>query len=125
MSASGFLLTIAAALITAISNILLRVGVLRAGGFGLSPENVAGDLWRLGKEPSFIIGILLYGLAALFWFRIISSENLATGYVVLVSVAFIAVNIGGYFVFREPVTVQKLVGLAVILMGIALVARSS
>lgn len=125
MSASGFLWTIAAALITAISNILLRVGVLRAGGFGLSAQNILGDLWRLCEQPLFLLGVLLYGVAALMWFRIISSENLATGYVVLVSVAFIAVNIGAYLVFREPMTVQKLVGIAVIITGIVLVAQSS
>ena len=125
MSASGFLFIIAAAFITAISNILLRIGVMRAGGFGVSAEGLVGDLWRLCQQPFFVIGMLLYGVAALTWIRILSTENLATGYVVLVSVAFITVNIGGYLVFREPVTVQKLVGMGVIITGIVLVAQSS
>ena len=125
MSASGLLFIVAAALVTAVSNILLRIGVQRGGGFGVSQDGLLRDVVRLSMEPAFLLGLALYGAAALVWFRIISTENLATGYVVLVSVAFITVNIGGYLVFREPVTVQKLVGMGVIITGIVLVAQSS
>lgn len=125
MSKVGLLFIVAAALTTAVSNILLRIGVLRTGGLGVSSEGVAADLWRLCQQPFFVLGMALYGVAALTWIRILSTETLATGYVLLVSVAFIAVNLGGYLVFREPLTVQKLVGMGVILAGIVLVAQPS
>ena len=125
MSAAGFVFIVSAALVTAISNILLRIGVKRAGGFGVSQHGLFRDLANLSAEPAFILGVLLYGVAALIWFRVVSTENLATGYVLLVSVAFISVTVGASLVFREPMTAQKIIGMGVILTGIILVARAT
>jgi multidrug transporter EmrE-like cation transporter len=99
------------------------MGVLREGGLSFSGDAFF-ELWRLCQQPLFVIGVVLYGLAALVWVRVISTEDLATGYVLLVSTAFIAVTIGAHFIFREPMTVQKLIGMAVIVTGIIIVGRS-
>jgi multidrug transporter EmrE-like cation transporter len=123
LSASGLFFIIGAACITAVSNVLLRIAVMRAGGFGISAHGIVKDLWQLIHQPWFVVGMLLYGLATLTWIRVLSTENFATAYVLLVSIAFLAVNVVGYLVFREPITVQKLIGIGVILMGIVMVAQ--
>lgn len=106
MSVVGATLILVAAVLTAVSNILLRIGVVRAGELDFS-KSFFSDLWRLCPEPAFTLGILLYGLAALVWIGIVSTEDLATGYVLLVSAAFIAVTLGAHFVVREPMTLQR------------------
>jgi multidrug transporter EmrE-like cation transporter len=42
----------------------------------------------------------------------------------LVSLTFVLVTLGAVFFFREPVSTQKIVGIAVIVAGIVLVASS-
>jgi multidrug transporter EmrE-like cation transporter len=56
--------------------------------------------------------------------RVLSTESVYVGYVLLISVAFMATSIGDMLVFREPFSAQRVVGGVVILLGIVLVARS-
>jgi len=124
LSLAGFCFTIVAALLAALSNILLRFGLMRGGGFGISDDGLVHDLVRLLWEPAFLGGLVLYGIALAAWMRVISTESVYVGYVLLVSVAFIATSVGDALLFREPVTLQRALGGAVILVGILLVARS-
>jgi len=119
MTSTGLLLVVLSALFTVSANLLMRGGVLRAGGFSLSLASALS----LCRQPLFLAGFILYGVAALIWFRVLSVENLSTSYPLLVSLTFILVTLGAIFFFKEPVSTQKLVGIAVIVAGIVLVAR--
>jgi len=110
--------------LTVASNLMLRCGVMQAGGFGLSLRTLVGDLLGLACQPLFVTGLMLYATAALVWFRVISTENLSSSYPLLVSLTFMLVTLGATVFFREPVSRQKVLGLAVILAGIVLVARA-
>jgi multidrug transporter EmrE-like cation transporter len=123
MSGRGMLLVGLSALLTVASNLMLREGVTRAGGFGLSLRMLVGDLLRLARQPLFVVGLVLYATAALVWFRVISTENLNSSYPLLVSLTFVLVTLGATVFFREPVSWQKVLGLGVILAGIVLVVR--
>ncbi|MEW6715929.1 MAG: hypothetical protein AB1345_00265 [Chloroflexota bacterium] len=123
MSERGLLLVGLSALLTVASNLMLRGGVIRAGGFTLSPGTLISDLLRLARQPLFLTGGVLYAMAALVWFRVISTENLNNSYPLLVSITFVLVTLGATMFFREPVSWQKVLGLGVILVGIVLVAR--
>jgi len=123
MSLIGLLLIGLAALLTAISNLALRSGLDRAGGFGLSFDNLGSNLLALFREPLFITGVILYGIAALVWFRVISTENLSSAYPLLVSITFMLVTLGAVMLFHEPVSWPKMLGICLILAGIVLVAR--
>lgn len=118
------LLVIIAALMTVTSNLMLRAAVTRAGGFTLSINSLIQDLFRLAKQPLFLIGLFFYGLAALVWFRVISTENLNSSYPVLVGTTFLLVTIGATLLFREPISWFKAFGLGMILIGIIVVSRS-
>ena len=120
MTGAGLLLVILSALFTVSANLMMRGGVLRAGGFSLSLASALS----LGRQPLFVGGVILYGVAALIWFRVLSVENLSTSYPLLVSLTFVLVTLGAIFIFREPVSSQKLIGIAVIVAGIILVARA-
>ena len=124
MSERGLLLVGLSALLTVASNLMLREGVTRAGGFGLSLEKLVGDLARLARQPLFVAGLALYAMAALVWFRVISTENLNSSYPVLVSLTFVLVTLGATVFFREPVSWQKVMGLGLILVGVLLVSRA-
>ena len=124
MTERGLLLVVFTAVLTVASNLMLRGGVTRAGGFALSPASLISDLLRLARQPLFLAGVALYGTAALVWFRVISTENLNSSYPLLVSLTFVLVTLGATVFFHEPVSWQKVLGLGVILAGIVLVARA-
>jgi drug/metabolite transporter (DMT)-like permease len=124
MTATGIVLVAIAAVLTAAANILLRVGVLRAGGFGASERGIAADLFALLQDPLFVLGGTLYALAALVWFRVISTEYLSAAYVLLIASTFVLVAVGGRFLLHEPFTLQRTIGLFVILVGIMISAHA-
>lgn len=123
MSLAGFLFVLLSAGLTALANLTLRIGLLRAGGLDLSPGAVLGDIYKLAKEPVFVIGVTAYGTAAVVWFRVISTENLTSSYPLVVGLTFVLVTAAAVLFLREPISLVKGLGMVVIIAGIALVAR--
>jgi multidrug transporter EmrE-like cation transporter len=125
MSSLGLLLLVVSAGVTTTANLLLRAGIDRAGGF--KPDGALAVLYgfvRLLVEPVFAVGFILYFVAALVWFRVIANEPLSTAYPVMVGLIFVMVSLGAIIVFREPMSVRKVIGLLVILAGIAIASGS-
>jgi multidrug transporter EmrE-like cation transporter len=112
-----------AALMTAASNLMLRAGITRAGGFAISLASLGQDLVDIARQPLVVVGVIFYGLAALVWFRVVSTENLNTSYPVLVGLTFTLVTIGATLIFKEPISVLKAFGLGLIFIGIVVVSR--
>ena len=123
MTLRGFYLIVFSAMLTAAANLLLRGGVLRYGEFSLTPDRIKNDLIHLGMEPLFVAGVILYGLAAIVWFSVISIEDLSTSYPVLVGMVFILVAAGSIYFFHESFVWQKVLGMMLILGGITVIAR--
>ncbi|GAB4530974.1 MAG: hypothetical protein Kow0063_09640 [Anaerolineae bacterium] len=121
MTVTGWLLVLMSAGLQVAGTLLLRAGVDRAGGFAESLAGVPQGLLRLAGQPTFDIGFVLYGLAALVWFRVLSTQPLSLAYPLLVSLTFLFVTLGAVTLFQESITVRKLVGLAIILVGIFLI----
>jgi multidrug transporter EmrE-like cation transporter len=114
---------VAAALVTGVSNLLIRAGIERHGGF--KPTGLADLAWQFFElllQPLFAIGFVLYFVAALIWFRTIATAPLTVSYPLLVSLTFVTVTLGAVFIWSEPLTASKLIGLGLIIAGITLVS---
>jgi len=123
MTSIGWLLVFLSAGLQVAGTLLLRSGIDRAGGFAERLADVPIGIVRLASQPHFVVGFILYGLAALVWFRVIATQPLSTAYPLLVSLTFIFVTLGAVVLFQESLTLRKVIGLAVILAGVYLVGR--
>jgi multidrug transporter EmrE-like cation transporter len=83
----------------------------------------ASDLLRLGRQPLFVAGFLLSALAAVLWFRILATQNLSTCYPLFVGLTYFLITVGAFYFLGESISAQKIVGLAVIVLGVAAVAQ--
>ena len=124
MTLQGVLLIVLAAGMTVVGNLMMREGVVRAGGVSLQLSTLSVELLKLMRQPLLVVGLVLYGLASLVWFRVISTENLNSSYPLLVSITFLFVTLGATVLFREPLGLQKILGLISILVGIVLIATA-
>lgn len=124
MTLRGLLLVGLTALVQSAANLLLRGGILRYGEFSLSLDRMGNQLVSLGTQPMFVSGVILYGLAALIWFSVLAAHELSVSYPMLVGLSFILVASGGFTFFAESVSWEKIGGMALILSGIAVMARS-
>lgn len=118
-----FLIGLTAAM-TAAANLLMREGILRAGGISFGGETLFRDLIRLARQPLLDIGVVLYGMASLVWFRVISTEDLSTSYPMLVATTFLFVTSGSILLFNEHLSLGKIIGMALIVLGIIFVSSS-
>jgi multidrug transporter EmrE-like cation transporter len=114
-------LIILAALLQAAATLLLRAGLLTAGGIAFDSSFLL-QLVRLPMQPLFLFGLIFYVVAAVVWFAALSVENVSTSYPVLVGATFVFVGIGGILLFQEPFSLFKGLGIGLILAGIALMA---
>jgi undecaprenyl phosphate-alpha-L-ara4N flippase subunit ArnE len=123
MSKTGFVLVLFTACLTMAANLMLRAGINAAGGFTVgSFSQILRGLVALFMQPLFALGFVIYFLASVVWFRVVATEALSVAYPILVSLTFVLVTAGAVFLFSEPLSVRKAVGLAVIAAGIAIVS---
>jgi multidrug transporter EmrE-like cation transporter len=123
VTARGWILLLVSAGFTVAANLLLRSGLDRAGGFAESLNDLPHAILRLANQPLFDLGFILYGLAALIWFQVIASEPLSMAYPVLVSLTFLFVTLGAVAIFQESLSWRKIIGLAIILLGIFIIGK--
>ena len=124
MTLRVLILIVVSALMTAGANLALRAGIMRVGGFRLDPSTAFSQMWMLATQPLFVGGVILYGSAAIVWFRVLSLVEVSTSYPILVGLTFFLVTVGSLTLFGEHVGLLKLGGLIVILTGIVMVARA-
>jgi len=119
MSSFGWMLVSFCAASAACSGIMLRMGVDKVGGFSFTLQ----ALLALLSQPVFAVGVILYGLAGIGWFKVIATEQLSVAYPILVSLTFVMVSVGAFFFFDEQFGFMKIAGILLIIVGIVLVAR--
>jgi multidrug transporter EmrE-like cation transporter len=116
---AGFLLLLLTALCMAVANLLMKNGITTAGGFTASVSALLG----LARQPSFVFGFLLSGIAALMWFRILATQKLSTCYPLFVSLTYSLITLAAFYFLHERISMQKVAGLVAIVAGITAVAR--
>jgi multidrug transporter EmrE-like cation transporter len=124
MTTQIFLLVLGSALLTACANLMMRHGLVLAGGLSIQGDGLPGLMLRLARQWTFVLGLTAYALAALVWFRVLSVAQVSTSYPILVGLTFVMVSVGAVLWFRESIDLPKVVGVAVILAGIVLVAKA-
>lgn len=122
MSTQGLLIVAVCALLQAGSNLLLRQGVLLAAARRSADATFAHTALTWIQQPLFIFGVVMYGVTALLWFSVLAKVALSSAYPLLVGMTFALVVVGSVALFGEHVSIQKLVGICVILAGIMLVS---
>jgi multidrug transporter EmrE-like cation transporter len=74
-------------------------------------------------QPYVFFGIFCFGISSIFWLVVLSRMELSLVYP-MASVAYVAVALFSYFVFKENVTMIRWMGILTICLGVILVSRS-
>ncbi len=67
-------------------------------------------------------GLFCYGLSLLLWFYVLSKMELSKAYP-LVSLGYVFTLFLGYFFLNETITVSKVAGIVLIMVGVVVLAR--
>jgi len=124
MTGESIMLTILCSLLTATSNLLMRKGLVDAGGLAFTGGGRMAQLFHILQQAPFDIGVIVYGIAALVWFRVLSIAQVSLSYPFLIATTFVLVSVGAMLFFKEPFSLQKILSIFIILVGIIGVASA-
>jgi multidrug transporter EmrE-like cation transporter len=74
----------------------------------------------IAASPAVLAGIFCFGLSVLTWLFVLSRVPVSTAYP-FVALGIVTTVLGGRFIFGEPLSLLKLIGVAIILAGIMIV----
>jgi len=123
MNPVSLALVAAAVLLGTAGQILLKAGTNAVGHFDFTLANVLPVGVRVAMEPRIVGGVGCYVVGMVLWIMALSRTDVSVAYPML-SVGFALNALLAWWLLGEAVTVQRLVGIAVIMVGVALVARS-
>lgn len=123
MSPVGFALVAAAVLLGTSGQILLKAGTNAVGHFEFALANVWPVGMRVALEPRIAGGVACYAVSLVLWIMALSRTEVSVAYPML-SLGFALNALLAWWLLGEAVSVQRLAGIAVIIAGVWLVARS-
>ena len=123
MSPLSFGLVAAAVLLGTAGQILLKAGTNTIGPFAFTMANVLPVGMRVALEPRIAGGVACYAVSLVLWIMALSRTEVSVAYPML-SLGFALNALLAWWLLGEAVSAQRLAGIAVIIAGVWLVARS-
>lgn len=95
--------------------------------YGQLPESINDKLYfvaKLALDPFLISGFASTIIAAIFWIAAMTKFDISYAYPFM-SLAFVLVLILSVWLFKEPINLNKMIGMAFIVIGIIISSRSA
>ena len=123
MTAIAFALVLTGVLLNATAQLLIKSGAETIGAFAFT----AGNLWRAGLhfalQWQILLGLACYAISVVVWILALTRVQVSVAYPML-SLGYVVTALAAWWLFGEALTVQKLLGIAVIIVGVVIMARS-
>ena len=118
MNPQEFSLLLMSVLISVAGQFFLKLGAMKLGR--VHAGNALTHILNIVTTPELVIGLSCYGIGAIAYILLLTRVNLSVA-APAVSVGYIFSVLLGYWVLKEPITLVRLVGLSLIVMGVILV----
>ena len=102
----------------AIGQVLLKVGANKL----VSIEITLTGLVTLFKNYYIFIGLLFFATSFVLWVKVLTRNDLSYVYPML-SISYIIIIIASKFLFNEPFTVNKIIGIIAIITGVLFINK--
>ena len=113
-------------LLNAAAQLMLKAGASSVGEISMSAG--AAGLWRVGMQlamhPGILGGLACYVVSVVAWIVALSRVDVSVAYPML-SIGYVVNALLAWWLFGEAVSLQRWLGIAVIIFGVVLVARSA
>ncbi|MDY7572950.1 EamA family transporter [Actimicrobium sp. CCI2.3] len=117
----GFILT--GICLNAIAQLLLKAGTNAVGAIHLTAENWFPTGVKLATQLPILGGLTCYVVSVLVWIIGLSRVDVTIAYPML-SLGYIINAVGAWYFLGEMVSMQRILGIGVIIVGVILLARS-
>jgi multidrug transporter EmrE-like cation transporter len=124
MNLSTFAFIITGVLLNACAQVLLKAGTNALGGaIHLTMSNWFETFIRVATQLPILAGLACYALSLVVWIMGLSRTDVTIAYPML-SLGYVVAAAGAWLFLGEAVSPQRLLAIAVILVGVFLLTRS-
>jgi multidrug transporter EmrE-like cation transporter len=118
----GFIIT--GVLLNAVAQVLLKAGTNALGGaIHLTMSNWFETFIKVATQLPILGGLACYALSLVVWIMGLSRTDVTIAYPML-SLGYVVAALGAWLFLGEAVSPQRLLAIAVIMVGVVLLARS-
>nr|WP_278003284.1 EamA-like transporter family protein [Nodosilinea sp. TSF1-S3] len=114
-----FSLLFVAVLASALGQLFLKMGALQLGQ--VTGANALGLVLSIATTPALLAGLMAYGVGAILYILVLTRVDLSVA-APAAAMIYLASVVIGVVVFKEALSVGRLVGLGLIVGGVVLVA---
>jgi multidrug transporter EmrE-like cation transporter len=122
-----FGLILAAVLLNAGAQLLLKAGTLRLGVLGAEPAagvaGLLGTALTVALQPFIVAGLLCFVLSVGIWIVAISRVDVSVAYP-MNAIGYVVNAFAAWWLFGELLTPMRLLGIGIILLGVVVLYRS-
>ena len=123
MNLLSFSLILTGVLLNAAAQLLLKAGTNAVGHFEFSRDNIVPVGWQLATEPHIMGGLAFYVISVVVWIMALSRVEVSIAYPML-SIGYVVNAMAAWWLFGEAVSLTRLAGIGVIIVGVYIVSRS-
>jgi drug/metabolite transporter (DMT)-like permease len=105
------------------AQLVLKVGIDRIGVFTFHWSNFIPIVLKVMASPWIIVGIIIYVGSMGIWLMVLSRIPVSVAYPIA-SLGYLTSAIAAYYFLGENVTMLRIAGIIVILVGVYMVAKS-
>ena len=123
MNLVSFSLLMLGVFLNATAQLLLKAGTNAVGQFEFNAGNIVPVGMKLALEPHILGGVICYVVSLVVWILGLSRVEVSIAYPML-SIGYVLNAVAAWYLFGEAVSVTRLAGIGVIIIGVNIVARS-
>lgn len=123
MEMNTFILLFIGVALNALAQIMMKFGLRSIGHFSFSLESMISVGLKILLSPFFMIGFSCYAFSIVFWILTLSRVDVSLAYP-MTSLGYVLTATAGFLWLQESVSLSRVLGIIVILLGVFLVSRS-
>jgi multidrug transporter EmrE-like cation transporter len=123
MNLVSFFFLMLGVFLNAVAQLLLKAGTNAVGHFDFNTGNIVPVGMKLALEPHILGGVVCYVISLVVWIIGLSRVEVSIAYPML-SLGYVLNAAAAWYLFGEAVSVTRLAGIGVIIIGVYIVARS-
>ncbi len=118
-----YLLILFGVLLNAGAQLMLKAGMSQVGHFEFTLANVLPVGIKVIANPPIMTGLFMYVVSVGIWLLVLSRVPVSYAYP-MISIGYVVNALAAYYLFGEPLTSLRMLGIFIIMAGVYLVAQN-
>jgi multidrug transporter EmrE-like cation transporter len=123
MKSADLALILTGVLLNAAAQLLLKAGSRAVSGIAFNLSNAGALFERMALNLPILAGLSCYAVSVVVWVLALSRVDVSVAYPML-SIGYVVNAVAAWLLFAEVISVTRVLGIGVIVVGCWLVARS-